>query len=196
MAERGLTGRVLTAWADMGGSLRWLLARRPSETTLFVFLLISGLMLLLLVIAERVLNPAAGPIEAGGASGLGGLVGAGLVVFGLLWPLLLYLLALLGHGLARAFGGTGSGHASRAAMAWAALVAAPVAVVASVAGLFAAPLLPAAAAGALRSLGLLAFAYALAHCFAAAHGFARPWAALAIVAALVLGIAALPRLLA
>ncbi len=192
MAEPGLAGRVLTAWADMGGSMRWLLARSPSETTLFVLLLVSGLMLLLLVIAEQMIRPTVG-VSAPVA--LEGMIGAGIVVFGLIWPLLLYLLALLAHGLARATGGTGSGYASRAAMAWAALVAAPVALVASVAGLVAAPLLPPVVAGAVRSLGFLFFAYALAHCFAAAHGFARPWAVLAIVAALLIGLVSLPRLL-
>lgn len=190
-AGPGLAGRALTAWGDMRGAMRWLLARRPSEGALLLLMAVSGLFLHLLVLAEYRLDPPAGGMAAGS---LAALTVAGVVVFGLVWPLLLCLAALVGHGLARALGGTGDGHASRAAMAWAAFVAAPVTLLASVGGRLLAPVLPEVATGALRSLGVLAFAWALAQCFAAAHGFARTWPVLAAVAGTLAGLGAALRL--
>ncbi|MGF1502071.1 MAG: hypothetical protein ACFBSD_09650 [Paracoccaceae bacterium] len=184
-STRGLAGRVLSAWADIGGSLRWLLAQRPSETALLVFLMISGLCLLLVSIAESALG--AEPVTG---QELQAMVLSGIAVFGLLWPLFLYLVALGAHGLARAVGGTGSGYESRAAMAWAALVSGPVLVVGSVGGLWLAPVLPPVGTDFVRSLGAFAFVYALCAGFGEVHGFRRILIGLAVVVLAVAGAAA------
>ncbi len=174
----------------MRGSLRWLLAQRPSETQLLILLLLSGGFFFLLALAQH----AAGgePLSPGA---LGGLVFGGVVVFGLIWPLTAYLGALVGHGLARAFGGQGTGRDSRAAMAWAALVSAPVILLASLGGLLLEGALPAEIARAVRSLGLLALAYALSQCMAEAHGFSKGWAVLAVITLLLLSALGALRLL-
>jgi hypothetical protein len=192
-AAPGLAWKALSAWADMGGAMRRLLARQPSESALLLLMILSGLFLFLLVLAEYWLNPREEAIAAGS---LAGLTLAGVAVFGLVWPLVLYLAALLGHAVARGFGGTGDGRASRAAMAWAAFVAAPVTLLASLAGHLLAPVLPEAATGAVRSLGVLAFAWALAQCFAAAHGFSRPWVVLGAAGTIVVGLGAALRAVA
>ena len=188
----GLTRRVLLAWGDMRGSLRWLLSRRPSEATLLVFLLVAGLFRF----GESLARLQFGPGTAERAPDtLTATLLAGIVFFALIWPIALYLLALAGHAIARAAGGTGSGHASRAAMAWAALVSGPVALVATTAGLIAAPLAGPAVGNVIGAVGFAAFAYAIAHCFAEAHGFRRPWAVFAAIAGLILVLALAARML-
>ncbi|MGF1446863.1 MAG: hypothetical protein ACFBRM_11790 [Pikeienuella sp.] len=182
--QQGLALRVLGAWGDLRGSLRWLLAQRPSETTLYVFFALSGLALFMAALANYVLS-GGGPLTG---EAIAGFLVTGFIVFGLIWPLTGYLLALIGHGLARAFGGTGSGHASRAAMAWAALVASPVLVVASLGGLAIAQAVPPGAADLIRSAGLVAFFVALAPCFAEAHGFSRAWPVVAVAALLLVAL--------
>lgn len=179
-ADRGLAGRVLFSWADMRGAMRWLLDNRPSETTLLVFLVVSGAFAYLGSLARLRLAPDEGPLTE--AEWNGALL-AGIVFFGLLWPLILYLLALLAHGIARAFGGQGNGHASRAAMAWSVLVASPVGLVAGTAALLLEGQAPAPVKAALGSVGLVAFVYALGMCFGEAHGF-RGWAVMLFIVGL------------
>ena len=193
-AEPGgpLWRRVLLAWSDMRGAMRWLMARRPDETTILVFLVVSGVIGWIGGVARAWLGGGA----AGGAERpeLVGTILGGLVFFGLLWPLLLYLLALGGHGLARLAGGQGSGRDSRAATAWAALVVSPPALVA---GTLAVVLQRAGAESAGAVLGALpplAFLWAIGHCFAEVHGFARAWTVMAAIGAAILLLAGLPAL--
>jgi hypothetical protein len=186
----GLAVRVVTAWADMRGSMRWLLARAPGETTILVFFVVSGI----LGWAGSLARLWIGPDRAGlSEAEVTGTILGGIAFFGFLWPLFLYLVALAAHGLARLFRGAGSGRDSRAAMAWAVLVASPVGLVASTAAFALQQGGPSVAASILGLVAPVAFLYAAAECFAEAHGFRRAWtllAALALAAALVWSVVA------
>jgi hypothetical protein len=181
--DAGLARRVMSSWADMRGSLRWLLAQGPSEGSLLLLALVGGLFRFGEVLARMRLGPSGGELTR---DELNAALLSGVVFFALIWPIALYLLALLGHGLARAAGGAGTGRASRAATAWAALVSGPVALVATVLALVLEPWSGPAAAGAIRAVGVLAFAHALAQGFAEAHGFSRGWPVLAAIVGLAL----------
>lgn len=164
----GLSARVFTAWADMRASMRWVLARRPDETQILVMVLVSGLLVYLSILAQQTLAPA----QAGAdPAAMQVTLLSGLVFSTLFWMLLVYLAALFAHLLARLFGGKGSGADSRAAMAWCLLVVMPPALVATIAAMLATPYLPLVLTDMLKSLGFLAFVYAIGQCFAEAHGF-------------------------
>ncbi len=180
---QGLTLRALGAWAGMRGSMRRLLEDRPSESTLFVFILISGGLHFLGELARLWLAPQTAGYSEGELVSRVGAAFAGALIFR---SLALYLVAIVGHGLARAFGGRGGGYESRAATAWAALVTAPVALAATLVGIGLAPQIGEQGANAIGQVGGIAFAYAMAHCFAEAHGFARTWTVLAVIALVIL----------
>ncbi|MEM6488378.1 MAG: YIP1 family protein, partial [Pseudomonadota bacterium] len=111
-------------------------------------------------------------------------------------PLMLYLLAAVAGGIARRAGGTGSWRDSRAAVCWAALVAAPIFVATST--VQTAVVLPALAQEAVWMINVSSFAVALAYCLAEAHGFRRVWAVFLVIGVstilLVAGALALSRL--
>lgn len=182
-AARGsLTARVLTAWADMGGSMRWLKSLNPSESTILVIFMLSGGFQFLGGLAKLWLAPETAEMDEGE---LLSRVGAGFAAALIFRTLFLYILAMIGHGLARAFGGTGSGRDSRAAMAWASLVAAPVTLVLTLAGTLLEPAIGSQASIVLFQIGPLLLAFALSYCMSEVHGFTRPWAVLAVIAVLV-----------
>ena len=91
-----------------------------------------------------------------------------------------YALAAVAGWIARAAGGRGDWRDSRAALFWAALVAAPVILAATLLSILLTGL-PGQLAPAARMVGALAFAWTTAHCFAEAHGFKNVWRVLAVV---------------
>lgn len=162
--------------------MRAILDARPSESTLLVFAMLSGLFHFLGRLAEIWLGP------GGGARGellsrVAGELGGALVFR----TMALYALAALAWGLARAFGGAGGAYESRAAFFWAALVAAPVILALTLAETLIAP------AEQLRLVwaGYLAYAVAVAAFMAEAHGFRRVLPVLGVILGLAGGLAAL-----
>lgn len=182
-ASEGLTIRVLSAWRDMRGSMRVLLEDRPSEGMLFGFILVSGFFHFLGSAAELWLDPRSVTLTQGEV--LANIYWLA-VFFFVMRPIGLYLLAFLGHGMARLFGGTGSAYESRAAMAWAAMVAAPVWLTLKLLGLSLQNEIGHELARAVGEFGFIPFLFALANCFAEAHRFDRTWAVLGVLALMVL----------
>jgi hypothetical protein len=176
----GVLWRILGAWADLRGSMRAELDRDPSEGRLLFYVMFAGLFHF--VGAAMVL--AYGPLALTMPEDVfRGQIAASFVAIFFLLSLLYYAVAATGGGLARAMGGTGSWYDSRAAMFWAALVAAPAILASKLLALILAGL-PGAVVGSVEMLGEVAFAWATAHCFAEAHGFASVWKVLAVVAGL------------
>ncbi|MEM6946057.1 MAG: hypothetical protein AAF565_20110, partial [Pseudomonadota bacterium] len=104
-------------------------------------------------------------------------------------PLMLYGLAAIAGGVARLFGGTGTWRASRAAVCWAELVAAPlgfaltlVELLLRMAGM---PLFG------LSPIHVAALAALLSYCIAEAHGFSRVWMVFLVIGGITLGVWAL-----
>jgi len=176
----GVAWRILGAWADLRGSMRFELDRHPSEGRLLFYVMLSGLIwfigrYLLLVSSTSALTM--------GQDEFIGRVGAEFVAAIFFRSLAFYALAALAGGVAKAAGGNGDWHDSRAAMFWAALVAAPVILASTLLSLMLTGVLE-DAAGIAGMLGAIAFAWAVANCFAEAHGFASVWRVFAAVAGL------------
>jgi len=180
-APSGIVARVLTAWVDLRGSMRAVIEAGPSEGTLLVFAMASGLLRFLGRLADLWLGPEA---ARAGREELVSRIGAefaGAMVFRVI---ALYALALLVWGGVRAAGGTGGPRQTRIALFWSALVAAPVMLAATLAGL-AAGAARLALAPVLELAAGLAFAVALAAGLAEAHGFRSTWRVLAAIVAAV-----------
>ncbi|MEM9146315.1 MAG: hypothetical protein AAGC57_08965 [Pseudomonadota bacterium] len=177
-----LTARVFTAWADMAGSMRWLLSLNPSEATILVLFMLSGGFQFLGNVAKLWLDPATAAMPEGEIVSRAGAAFAAALIFR---TLALYAFAALSHWLSKLAGGTGSGRDSRAAMAWSALVAAPITLLFTLAGLSFGPLIGESAAATLLQIGPLLLGFALAQCLSEAHGFTRPWLVLAVIAGLI-----------
>ncbi len=176
----GVFWRVLGAWADLRGSMRAELDRDPSEGQLLFFVMLSGLIWFAGRIAVLVYGPLGPVIPEDEFVGRVGLEFISAVFFR---TLAFYALAALAGLIARAAGGSGGWRDSRAALFWAALVAAPVILAANFLSLLLAGI--PGQAGAIASMaGAVAFAWAVANCFAEAHGFARAWRVLAVLAVL------------
>lgn len=156
--------RILTAWGDLRGSMRTLLAGEPREGTLLAMALGSSAIWALGRLMQLWFSPAAAEL---GPEPLVGRAGDEIVAALFYRPLMLYAVAGFAGLVARVCGSRASWRESRAATFWAALVAAPVALLAALAG----ALLPDAGAMVAESLGSLAFALAFAVFFAEAHGF-------------------------
>jgi hypothetical protein len=190
LASAGLVLRVLGAWADLRGSLRDELDRAPSEGRLLFYVMLSGLIWFIGRAAVLSWGPLAPIMSEDEYTGRLASEFVGALFFR---TLAFYGLAGLAGLIARAAGGTGSWRDSRAAVFWAALVAAPVILAATFLSLLLADL-PGQAGAIASMLGAVAFAWAAAQCLTEAHGFARGWkvlAAVAAFAALLLGIAVL-----
>lgn len=181
LREGGLIWRVLAAWAGLRASMRFELDRGPSEGRLLFYAVLSGLIWFLgraTLLAWGPLGPALPPDVFRAR------LAAELISSVFFRTLALYALAALTGLLARAFGGMATWRESRAALFWAALVAAP--------AIFAAHLLsvlltgvPGRAAEIAQTLGALIFGWVAAQCFAEAHGFASGWRVFAVMAGLV-----------
>jgi hypothetical protein len=190
LPQTALPWRVLGAWADLRGSMRTELDRAPSEGRLLFYLVLSQIVWLIGKLMELSFGPLA-PIYTSDDLAR---EASGHVASLFFRMLLMYGLAALGHGVSRAFGGTGSWRDSRAALFWAALVAAPAILAATLLSMLVTGL--SWQAGSIASmLGAVALAWALAHCLAEAHGFAGAWRVLAAVAVLAGLVVALAHLL-
>jgi hypothetical protein len=176
----GVFWRVLGAWADLRGSMRAELERDPSEGQLLFYVMLSGLIWFSGRIAVLVYGPLGPVIPEDEFVGRVGLEFISAVFFR---TLAFYALAALAGLIARAAGGGGGWRDSRAALFWAALVAAPVILAANFLSLLLTGM--PGQAGAIASMaGAVAFGWAVAQCFAEAHGFASAWRVLAVVAVL------------
>ena len=177
----GIFWRVLGAWADLRGSMRAELARDPSEGRLLFYVMLSGLIWFAGRIAVLVYGPL-GPVMP--EEVFVGRVGLEFIAAIFFRTLAFYALAALAGLIARAAGGGGGWRDSRAALFWAALVAAPVILAATLLSLLLTGM-PGQAGAIAGMLGAVAFAWAVAQCLAEAHGFASAWRVLGAVATLV-----------
>jgi len=142
------------------------MARAPGEGALLALAMLSGLFYFLGRIGTLWYGPdAARMAEEELLSRVGAEFAGGLIFR----TLMLYGVAALLHWAVRAGRGTGAPRDTRAALFWAAAVAAPI----GLAGTMAALALPPLAAEAALRLGDIALLIALAPCLAEAHGFRR-----------------------
>ncbi|HUF87825.1 MAG TPA: YIP1 family protein [Thermohalobaculum sp.] len=181
LREGGLVWRVLTAWTDLRGALRAELDRGPTEGRLLFYAMLSGLIWFLgraALVAWGPLAPIYPPDEFRAR------LAAELVSSVFFRTLALYALAALAGAIARAAGGTGGWRDSRAALFWAALVAAPAILAAHLLSVLLTGV-PGQAGAIAGMLGALAFGWVAAQCIAEAHGFRSALRVLAVMAALV-----------
>lgn len=181
LPSSGLAWRALAAWADLRGSLRAELERGPSEGRLLYYAVLSGLVWFLGRAALVAWGPEAPALTA---DMFRARIAAELVSAVFFRTLALYALAAVIGAVARAAGGTGSWRDSRAALFWAALVAAPAVLAAHLLSVLLTGV-PGQAGAIAGMLGALAFGWAAAHCIAEAHGFRSPVRVLGVMAALV-----------
>lgn len=181
LREGGLVWRVLSAWADLRGSLRAELDRNPTEGRLLYYAVLSGLIWFLgraALVAWGPLAPTYPPEEFRAR------LAAELISSVFFRTLALYALAALAGAIARAAGGTGGWRDSRAALFWAALVAAPAILAAHLFSVIVTGV-PGQAGTIAGMLGAIAFGWAAAQCLAEAHGFRSGLRVLAAIAAAV-----------
>jgi hypothetical protein len=162
--------RLARTWADPRGEVRREIAA-ASEARLFVYALIASLVVTAGTLAAGRIAPS--PAIAADPDGW---AAATLIGGGLVRPAALYLVAWLLAAICRAFGGAGDGRATRAAVFWTSLAAAPATFALGLTG--AAWGLPA-----LSGLGSVAWALILAPALAEAQGFRRAWLVLAALGA-------------
>ena len=183
----GLILGVARFFHDPRGSMRGVLASRPSEGQLLAYALLAAGLLLAGRIATVTMVARSGAIDLPQHVAV---QAASLLFF---VPLVYYLLAALGTALAKAFRGRGSWRDGRAAFFWAALVSAPVVALSNLAAL-ALDGAPRALVAGMAQIGPVFFAWALAQCFAEAFGFARSWVVFAAIGVIVLLIVLAARL--
>jgi hypothetical protein len=176
----GVLWRMLGAWADLRGSMRAELDRDPSEGRLLFYVMLSGLIWFAGRTAVLVYGPLGPVIPEDVFVGRVGLEFVSAVFFR---TLAFYALAALAGLIAWAAGGSGGWRDSRAALFWAALVAAPVILAATLLSLLLSGV-PGQAGAIASMLGAVAFAWAVAQCIAEAHGFTSAWRVLGAVATL------------
>ena len=176
----GVLWRILGAWADLRGSMRAELDRDPSEGRLLFYVMLSGLIWFIGRHAVLVYGPL-GPVIL--EDEFLGRVAVGFVAAIFFRTLAFYALAALAGAIARAAGGSGGWRDSRAALFWAALVAAPVILAATLLSLLLTGV-PGQAAAIASMLGAVAFAWATAQCVAEAHDFTSAWRVFGAVATL------------
>jgi len=181
LSTGGVLWRMLGAWADLRRSMRAELNRAPTEGRLLFYIMLAGLFTFVGEAMELAYGPLA--LTMPDDQFRGRLAAAFIAIFFFL-TLLSYAVAATGGALARTMGGTGSWRDSRAALFWAALVAAPAVLGAKLLALVLAGL-PGPIVGSVEMLGGVAYAWTTAHCFAEAHGFVSAWKVLAVVAGLV-----------
>jgi hypothetical protein len=177
LAEGGLLWRLLSAWAGLRASMRAELDRGPSEGRLLFYAMLSGCIWLVGKLMALTFGPAAAMLTSDEFMAYASADVAS--VFFL--TLLLYGLAALGHAVAKAAGGFGNWRESRAALFWAALVAALPALMVQLVALMMADLTGESERVA-GWLGALIAGWAAACCIAEAHGLPGVWRGLAVVA--------------
>ena len=180
--DPGAILRVARFFHDPRGSMRAMLDSGPGEARLLAYALAAVSFLL----AERIVRLLA---EAGPETNLTARTLEQVVSLIFFMPLVYYGLAALGTVIARAFGGTGDWFRGRAAFFWAALVSAPVILMAGLAAVAAGPQGP--VSDILREIGAIFFAWALACCYAEAFAFAsvvKVLGAIVLIALVTLGL--------
>lgn len=183
---QALAYRVLTFWADMRGSMRALMAEAPSEGRLLFLAMLSGFVTFLANVAGLWLDPATAAIAPDELIARVAATFVGALVFR---TLALYGVAGMAGLAMRAAGGGGDWRASRAAVFWSALAAAPVGLAATFAGALG-PLGEGWAAIFIQSLASVAHAVALSTCLAEVHGFRRVWPVFVGVSLAAIGVVA------
>lgn len=176
----GVLWRMLGAWSNLRGSMRAELSRPPREGRLLFYVMLAGLFRFVGEAMELAYGPLALTIPD---DVFRGRIAAQFIAIFFFLTLLSYAVAATAGALARAMGGTGSWYDSRAALFWAALVAAPAILGAKLMALVLAGL-PGPVIESVEMLGAAAFAWTTAHCIAEAHGFASVWKVLAAIVAL------------
>jgi hypothetical protein len=180
LTSGGVFWRMLGAWADLRGSMRAELERGPSEGRLLFYVMLSGLIWFLGRTAVLVYGPLGPAIPEDQFAGRIGLEFISAIFFR---TLAFYALAAVAGLIAWAGGGGGGWRDSRAALFWAALVAAPVILASTFLSLLLAGV-PGPGGAIASMLGAVAFAWVVAQCFAEAHGFTSAWRVLGALATL------------
>jgi len=181
LSSGGVLWRMLGAWADLRGSMRAELDRDPGEGRLLFYVMLSGLIWFIGRHALLVYGPLGPVIPEDVFLGRVGLEFVSAIFFR---TLAFYALAALAGLIARAAGGSGGWRDSRAALFWAALVAAPVILAATLLSLLLTGI-PGQAGAIASMLGAVAFAWAVAQCIAEAHGFRSGLRVFIVIAGLV-----------
>ncbi|MDF2232555.1 YIP1 family protein [Albimonas sp. CAU 1670] len=184
-APRGLVGRIAAAWSGRHREvIRADLAAGVTEARLLAYVMGVGLLSLLTTLPAKLAERAQLAAAPGGGEALsvGEVVTMHVVADLFFLPLFLYGVAALIRIVLRLFGGEGGWQATRLAVFWAPIAAAPAALVAAaatslltVAG--AAPMLTDAPGALAGLIGLWFWCAGLAE----AHGFRRAWPAFAAI---------------
>lgn len=169
----GILLGIARFYHDPRGSIRGVIAGRPSDAKQLLFAMFACAILLLGRIMREIMEGNAGVQLAEKIS-------AEAVSLLFFVPLFYYLLAAIGTILARVFRGQGNWHDGRTAFFWAALVSAPVIILSSLAATGAASFGDVAGV-VVGQIGAVFFAWALAQCYAEAFGFTRVWAVMAVI---------------
>jgi hypothetical protein len=178
LRDGGLIWRVLGAWAGLRAAMRAELDRDPSEGRLLFYAMLSGAIWWLGEMLMLRYAPGGG-VRVAEAEFLGhASASLGAALF--MRTLMLYVMAMVLHAVARALGGGAPLRASRAALFWAALVAAPAMVAAALVALLLVDD-PRSIGRVADTLGSLAFAWVAAASVAEAQGFASIWRGVAVV---------------
>ena len=181
LRQGGLIWRVLAAWADLRGSLRYELARRPTEGRLLYYAVLSGLVWFL----GRTVIASWGPLAPTYTpEHFRALIAAEFVASVFFRTLALYVVAAVAGWIARKAGGTGNWRESRAALFWAALVASPAILAAHLLSVLLTGV-PGRASEIADALGGLAFGWVAALCIAEAHRFHSAWRVFALMVLIV-----------
>ncbi|MEL6978890.1 MAG: YIP1 family protein [Pseudomonadota bacterium] len=122
--RRGVIDRVFASYGDLRGEMKRLLADRPSEATLLSFVMIFALISFVGGAMELFAAPRDFSDEEALNSFRGDLFARFIGAF-FIATLGVYLIAALATPALRAFGGTGGGYETRAALAWSLLTASP-----------------------------------------------------------------------
>jgi hypothetical protein len=167
---RGLVADMVRAYPDPRASMARQIAAGLEESRA-LFHLMAACFVLFVASLPRAIRSAR-MIEAD--EPVSAAIGAHLFGYLFLAPVLLYLAALIVHLVARAFGGSGSALAARAALFWSLLLVAPIALAISLAGaaveILAGPaMLPWVSL--LGYAGLALWLWLFAACLAEAEGF-------------------------
>lgn len=175
LAGMSVWSRILLSYRDMRLTTRGLIAERPTEARLLVFVLLSDMIFFLSRGLALVVSPGAAAEDALPLS-----IGLWLVGVLLLRTLALYTFSAVVCLVSRVFGGRGSWRETRTGVFWASLVAAPIGVAGALvsAGLaHLEPMYPIVAepmiAGPPLLIGVVAFVYFLAAGVAEAQGFRK-----------------------
>jgi hypothetical protein len=193
--QEGLAAAMAAAYPDPRGSMARQIASGLAEARA-LFYLMAACGVLFVASVPNALRAARGldadePVSAA--------LGAHLFGYLFLAPVLLYVSALLVHWIARGFGGRGTALATRAAVFWSLLLAAPVALAIALVGVVAEVAAGPAVlpwVGVLSYAGLALWLWIFAACLAEAERFENSGLVAAVIVAAFGGVAGLLAVLA